>query len=124
MPVVPVSGLTGAGVEKLKDAIIKVHETWNRRISTGRINRWLTTTIEKTPPPAVSGWRIKIRYMTQAKARPPHFVIFGNQLDSLPTSYERFLVNGLRETFQLKGVPIRITKRMNQNPFDKGKKRS
>ncbi|MDB5593193.1 MAG: der [Hyphomicrobiales bacterium] len=124
MPVVPVSGLTGVGVEKLKDAIIKVHETWNRRISTGRINRWLTTTIEKTPPPAVSGWRIKIRYMTQAKARPPHFVIFGNQLDSLPTSYERFLINGLRETFQLKGVPIRITKRMNQNPFDKGKRRS
>ncbi|MDO9442664.1 MAG: ribosome biogenesis GTPase Der [Beijerinckiaceae bacterium] len=123
MPVVPVSGLTGAGVEKLKDAIIKVHETWNKRVSTGRINRWLSATIDKTPPPAVSGWRIKIRYMTQAKARPPHFVIFGNQLDSLPTSYERFLINGLRETFDLKGVPIRITKRMNQNPFDKGKRK-
>ncbi len=123
MPVVPVSGLTGAGVERFQQAIIGVHETWNRRISTGKLNRWLGAVIDKTPPPAVSGWRIKIRYMTQAKARPPHFVIFGNQLDSLPTSYERFLINGLRETFQLKGVPIRITKRMNQNPFEGRKRR-
>ena len=79
--------------------------------------------IEKTPPPAVSGWRIKIRYMTQAKARPPHFVIFGNQLDELPTSYERFLINGIRETFALKGVPIRITKRMPTNPYEGRKRR-
>jgi GTP-binding protein len=119
-PVVPVSGLTGRGVEKLMEAIFKVHETWNIRISTGRLNRWLGPVIEKTPPPAVSGWRIKIRYMTQPKARPPHFVIFGNQLDALPTSYERFLINGLRETFDLKGVPIRISKRNSKNPFDKG----
>jgi len=102
------------------EAIFKVHETWNIRISTGRLNRWLGPVIEKTPPPAVSGWRIKIRYMTQPKARPPHFVIFGNQLDALPTSYERFLINGLRETFDLKGVPIRISKRNSKNPFDKG----
>ena len=119
-PVVPVSGLTGRGVEKLMEAIFKVHETWNIRISTGRLNRWLGPVIEKTPPPAVSGWRIKIRYMTQPKARPPHFVMFGNQLDALPTSYERFLINGLRETFDLKGVPIRISKRNSKNPFDKG----
>jgi GTP-binding protein len=119
-PVVSVSGLTGRGVEKLMEAIFKVHETWNIRISTGRLNRWLGPVIEKTPPPAVSGWRIKIRYMTQPKARPPHFVIFGNQLDALPTSYERFLINGLRETFDLKGVPIRISKRNSKNPFDKG----
>lgn len=123
MPVVPVSGLTGQGVHKLQAAIIAVHETWNRRVSTGKLNRWLATVLEKTPPPAVSGWRIKIRYMTQPKARPPHFVIFGNQLDELPTSYERFLLNGLRETFGLKGVPMRITKRMTSNPYDKGKKR-
>jgi GTP-binding protein len=122
MPVVPVSGLTGQGLHKFQAAIIRVHETWNRRISTGKLNRWLSAVIEKTPPPAVSGWRIKIRYMTQAKARPPHFVIFGNQLDELPTSYERFLINGLRETFDLKGVPIRITKRMPKNPYE-GKKR-
>lgn len=119
-PVVPVSGLTGRGIEKLMEAIFKVHETWNIRISTGRLNRWLGPVIEKTPPPAVSGWRIKIRYMTQPKARPPHFVMFGNQLDALPTSYERFLINGLRETFDLKGVPIRISKRNSKNPFDKG----
>lgn len=122
MPVVPVSGLTGQGLQKFVAAIIRVHETWNRRISTGKLNRWLSGVIDKTPPPAVSGWRIKIRYMTQAKARPPHFVIFGNQLDELPTSYERFLINGLRETFDLKGVPIRITKRMPKNPYE-GKKR-
>jgi GTP-binding protein len=119
-PVIPVSGLTGAGLHKLMESIIRVHEIWNVRISTGRLNRWLSPVIEKTPPPAVSGWRIKIRYMTQIKARPPHFVIFGNQLDALPTSYERFLINGLRETFGLKGVPIRLTKRNSKNPFDKG----
>ena len=116
-PVVPVAGLTGTGVDKLMEAIFKVHEVWNIRISTGRLNRWLEPVIEKTPPPAVSGFRIKIRYMTQPKARPPFFVIFGNQLDALPTSYERFLANGLRETFGLHGVPIRISKKGSKNPF-------
>jgi GTP-binding protein len=123
MAVVPVSGLTGQGLVKFLAAIIRVHETWNRRISTGKLNRWLGAVIEKTPPPAVSGWRIKIRYMTQPKARPPHFVIFGNQLDELPTSYERFLINGLRDTFDLKGVPIRISKRMPKNPYEGRKRR-
>ncbi len=117
VPVVPVSGLTGVGIPKLMEAINRVHETWNKRISTGRLNRWLQTTVDNTPPPAVSGWRIKIRYMTQPKARPPQFVIFGNQLDALPTSYERFLINGIRETFELPGVPIRISKRTTKNPF-------
>jgi GTP-binding protein len=123
MAVVPVSGLTGQGLIKFQAAIIRVHETWNRRVSTGKLNRWLGAVIEKTPPPAVSGWRIKIRYMTQPKARPPHFVIFGNQLDELPTSYERFLINGLRDTFDLKGVPIRISKRMPKNPSEGRKRR-
>lgn len=123
MPVIPVSGLTGVGVPKLMEAILRVHEIWNRRISTGRVNRWLEGVLEKTPPPAVSGRRIKIRYMTQPKARPPSFVIFGNQLDNLPTSYERFLINGIRETFDLPGVPIRITKRTSKNPYEqKGRK--
>ncbi len=120
MPVVPVSGLTGTGIEKLMQAILKVHETWNKRISTGKLNRWLKPVIDATPPPAVSGWRIKIRYMTQAKARPPHFVVFGNQLDELPQSYVRFLVNGLRSTFDLAGVPIRVTLKRGKNPFDGG----
>ena len=81
-PVVPVCGLTGAGIDKLMDAIIRTHEVWNKRIATGKLNRWLAATIDRTPPPAVSGRRIKIRYMTQPKARPPTFVLFGNQLDA------------------------------------------
>lgn len=120
--VVPVSGLEGTGIDKLMQAILRTHETWNKRISTGRINRWLEGAVEQTPPPAVSGRRIKIRYMTQPKARPPYFVIFGNQLDSLPVSYERFLINGLRETFDLPGVPIRISKRTTSNPYEKRKR--
>ncbi len=119
MPVVPVSGLTGVGIPKFMEAILRVNEVWNKRISTGRLNRWLGAVIEKTPPPAVSGRRIKIRYMTQPKARPPSFVVFGNQLDNLPTSYERFLINGIRETFDLPGVPIRISKRTSKNPYEK-----
>ena len=105
------SGATGFGLDELMRAIISAHEVWNRRISTARLNRWLLSAIEETPPPAVSGRRIKIRYITQAKSRPPHFVLFGNQLDELPTSYERFLINGLRKTFDLPGVPIRISKK-------------
>ena len=116
-PIVPVCGLTGVGIEKLMDAIIRTHEVWNKRIATGKLNRWLAATIDRTPPPAVSGRRIKIRYMTQPKARPPTFVLFGNQLDHLPTSYERYLIHGLRETFDLPGVPVRISKRQSKNPF-------
>jgi GTP-binding protein len=123
-PVVPVSGRTGEGLEGLLRAIVKVHETWNRRISTSRLNRWLEDATQRTPPPAVSGRRIRLRFMTQPKARPPHFVIFGNQLDSLPKSYERFLINGLRETFDLPGVPLRISKRTGENPYStKGKRK-
>ena len=117
MPLVPVSGLTGVGVDKLLEAAMRVEALWNLRISTGRLNRWLAATLERTPPPAVSGRRIKIRFMTQPKARPPHFVIFGNQLTGLPTSYERFLINGLREMFKRPGIPIRITQRQSKNPF-------
>jgi GTP-binding protein len=121
-PVVPVSGATGQGLVRLMEAIVSVHEVWNRRIATARLNRWLLQAVEETPPPAVSGRRIKIRYMTQAKSRPPHFVLFGNQLEELPTSYERFLINGLRKTFDLPGVPIRISRRAGENPYA-GKKR-
>jgi GTP-binding protein len=118
-PVIAVSGTAGEGIDRLMGAVIQVHEVWNKRIATGKLNRWLAATIAETPPPAVSGRRIKIRYMTQPKARPPHFVLFGNQLDELPTSYERFLVNGLREAFDLPGVPIRISKRQGDNPYRK-----
>ncbi len=121
-PVIPVSGATGEGLDELMRAVIAVHETWNKRISTARLNRWLINTIEQNPPPAVSGRRIKIRYMTQPKSRPPHFVLFGNQLDELPTSYERFLINGLRKTFDFPGVPLRISRKTADNPYE-GKKR-
>ncbi|MBZ6076891.1 ribosome biogenesis GTPase Der [Microvirga puerhi] len=121
-PVVPLSGLAGNGIDALMKAIVQVYETWNRRIATARLNQWLSEALEANPPPAVSGRRIKIRYMTQVKARPPHFAIFGNQLDALPKSYTRYLVNGIREAFELPGVPIRMSLRMGQNPFDKGRK--
>jgi GTP-binding protein len=117
-PVVAVSGATGTGLAGLMEAVIRIHGVWNKRIATGRLNRWLTAALEQTPPPAVSGRRIKIRYMTQLRARPPYFVIFGNQLDALPTSYERFLVNGLRQTFDLPGVPIRLSRRTSDNPYE------
>ena len=123
VPVVPVSGRTGFGLDKLLEASFRVAETWNRRLSTARLNRWLSATLDANPPPAVSGRRIKIRYMTQAKARPPTFVLFGNQLSGLPRSYQRYLVNGLREAMDLPGIPIRLILRQGDNPYDKNRKR-
>jgi GTPase len=120
-PVVPLSGLSGQGIDRLMEAVMNTHSVWNRHISTSRINRWLEGVKSNHPPPAVSGRRIKLRYMTQPKARPPHFALFGNQLDSLPESYKRYLVNSIRETFDLPGVPIRLTVRTSENPFDKKK---
>ena len=120
--VIPLSGLTGAHVDKLLEAVIATHEIWNTRISTGRLNRWLAPVIESTPPPASAGRRVKIRYMTQPKARPPLFVLFGNSVDKIPESYKRFLANGLRETFSLFGVPIRLSMRGgSENPYAKKK---
>lgn len=122
-PVVPVSGLNGHGLERMLQAIVDVHEVWNRRIATSRLNRWLEDAISRSPPPAVSGRRIKIRYITQPKARPPYFALFGNQLNALPASYLRYLSSGLREVFDLPGVPIRLSRRTGDNPFAKKKKR-
>ena len=121
-PVVPLSGLAGSGIDPLMKAILGVYETWNRRISTAKLNQWLGEATGANPPPAVSGRRIKIRYMTQVKSRPPHFAVFGNQLDALPKSYTRYLVNGLREAFELPGTPIRMSLRTGQNPYDKERK--
>ena len=122
--VIPVSGLTGSHVDKLMEAIIATDAIWNMRISTGRLNRWLQPVVDETPPPAVSGRRVKIRYMTQPKARPPFFVLFGNSVASIPESYKRYLVNGLRETFGLFGVPIRLSLRSGgENPYAGKKKR-
>ncbi len=120
LQLVPLSGLAGQGLDKLMDACVRAYDLWNTRISTGRLNRWLSALIEHHPPPAVSGRRLKIRYMTQAKTRPPFFVLFGSRPEAMPESYMRYLVNGLRETFEMPGVPIRIQMRTSgDNPYDK-----
>jgi len=121
-PVVPLSGLAGSGIDPLMRSVTETYAVWNRRIPTAKLNQWLGDALAANPPPAVSGRRIKIRYMTQVKARPPQFAIFGNQLDALPKSYTRYLVNGLREAFDLPGVPIRVALRMGENPYDKRRK--
>jgi GTP-binding protein len=120
-PLVPLSGLAGEGLDKLMQAVARAYEVWNRRVPTAKLNQWLEGALAANPPPAVSGRRIKIRYMTEVKARPPTFALFGNQLDALPKSYTRYLVNGLREAFDLPGVPIRVALRAGKNPFDKGR---
>lgn len=118
---VTLSGLNGQGLDRLMDACVKAYDLWNTRVSTGRLNRWLTGLLEHHPPPAVSGRRLKIRYMTQAKTRPPMFVLFGSRPEAMPESYLRYLVNGLRDTFDMPGVPIRIQMRSGgDNPYDKG----
>ncbi len=115
--IVPVSGLTGQGIDALMQACVKASEVWSKRVSTGQINRWLEQVLASHPPPAVSGRRIKIRYATQVKARPPLFAVFGNQLDALPDSYVRYMINSLRETFDLPGTPIRLSLRNSDNPY-------
>ncbi len=120
---VPVSGLTGSGLDKLMQAVVDTHRTWNRRISTARLNRWLETMQVQHPPPAVSGRRLRLKYMTQIKARPPGFVISCTRPDALPASYTRYLINGLRQDFDLPGVPLRISYRKGDNPFASKKKR-
>ncbi|RLQ87409.1 ribosome biogenesis GTPase Der [Notoacmeibacter ruber] len=114
---VPVSAETERGLDKLFDAIFRTHRTWNMRISTGRLNRWLEGIVAHHPPPAVSGRRLKIRYITQAKTRPPGFVLSVSRPDALPESYQRYLINGLRDTFGMEGVPIRLNLRTTDNPF-------
>ena len=121
---VPVSAETGRGLDKLMEAVIRTHKVWNSRISTGRLNRWLEYVTGKNPPPAVSGRRLKIRYITQAKTRPPGFVLQVSRPEAMPQSYIRYLVNSLRETFDMPGVPIRTALRTSDNPFaNRAKKR-
>ncbi|MGR3323134.1 MAG: ribosome biogenesis GTPase Der [Pseudooceanicola sp.] len=124
-PLVTVSARTGRGLDRLHKAITEAHAVWNRRVSTGRLNRWLTGMLEQHPPPAPQGRRIRLRYMTQAKTRPPGFVVMCSHPDKVPASYTRYLVNGLREDFDMPGTPIRLTMRGqgDQNPY-KGRKKS
>ncbi|MFG1461384.1 ribosome biogenesis GTPase Der [Xanthobacter sp. DSM 24535] len=117
VPIIPISGLTGRGLDRLVEAIAETYRVWNIRIPTNPLNRFLQQATDTHPPPAVSGKRLKIRYMTQAKARPPSFVIFCSRTDAVPESYLRYLSNSLREAFSLPGVPIRITLREKANPY-------
>ncbi|MBD8065093.1 ribosome biogenesis GTPase Der [Devosia sp. PTR5] len=117
IPLVTLSGLTGRNIDRLMEAIFAVERSWNAHVSTSRLNRWLAGMIEGHPPPAVSGRRLKLRYMTQAKTRPPSFIVFASRPDALPTSYQRYLVNGLREAFDMPGTPIRLWVRGGKNPY-------
>ena len=117
VPIVKLSALNGDGVNSLMPAIIKVFAIWNKRLSTGPLNRWLKDVIERHPPPLSRGRRIKLRYITQVKARPPTFLIFTNSPSGLPKAYHSFLINGLRKQFGLKSVPIRLNFRRSKNPF-------
>lgn len=119
MPVVALSGMHGDNLDKLMKAVVDTYAVWNKRVSTAVINRFLERALSMNPPPAVSGARIKLRYMTQAKARPPTFVLFGTRTDALPESYMRYLVNSVRDAFEMPGVPIRFTFREPENPFKK-----
>ncbi|RJL13975.1 ribosome biogenesis GTPase Der [Paracoccus siganidrum] len=107
-PLVTVSARTGKGLDRLHAAILKAHEVWNRRISTAKLNRWLEAMTESHPPPAPGGRRIRLRYMTQVKTRPPAFIVKATHTDKLPDSYQRYLVNGLRADFDMPGTPIRL----------------
>jgi GTP-binding protein len=116
-PIVGVSALTGEGMERVMPTAFEAERVWNLRVSTNAVNRFLEDALARHPPPAVHGRRIRIRYMTQAKARPPTFVLFGNQLKALPDSYLRYLVNGMRAAFAMPGTPIRLNLRENKNPY-------
>ena len=118
VPTITISALSGKGLDKLMDAVIQTHKVWNKRMTTSKINRWLEDALEQHPPPALDrGRRIRIRYATQVKARPPTFVLFTSKPDQLPDSYIRYLTNSLREAFDLPGVPIRIHLRAGKNPY-------
>ncbi|MDA8052255.1 MAG: ribosome biogenesis GTPase Der [Rhodospirillales bacterium] len=115
--VLPLSALTGVGMTAFLPAVAEAAEVWNRRIPTGSLNRWLTQALARHPPPIIGGRRVNLRYITEAKARPPSFVVFGSRAEAAPEEYRRYLVNGLRESFALPGTPIRLTFRNTENPF-------
>jgi GTP-binding protein len=117
IPVVTLSALTGQGVEKLLPAVRQAHVVWNTRVGTGELNRWFEGALERHQAPLVQGRRLKLRYMTQAKARPPTFIVFGTRAEQTPEDYQRYLVNSLRESFSLPGTPIRLQFRGTKNPY-------
>jgi GTP-binding protein len=123
VPLVTISGLQGRNIDRLMAAVFRIERAWNTHISTAKLNRWLGAVVEKHPPPAVSGRRLKLRYMTQAKMRPPSFIIFASRSDAMPTSYLRYLMNSMRETFDMPGTPIRLWLRSGKNPYAKAEGR-
>ncbi|TAH68389.1 MAG: ribosome biogenesis GTPase Der [Rhodopseudomonas palustris] len=123
VPIVAMSGLMGEGIERLMKAIEEAYTIWNRRIPTAALNRWFEQAVQTNPPPAVSGRRLKLNYITQTKARPPSFVVFCSRADAVPESYLRYLINSLRSGFELPGTPVRITLREKANPFAHKRKR-
>ena len=119
VPLLAVSAVTGKGLDELIRAAFSIRDSWSKRVSTGQLNRWFDSALAANPPPAPGGKRIKLRYITQAKTRPPGFVLFGTRLDLLPTSYQRYLVNGIRRELGFEAVPVRLTLRSPKNPFQR-----
>ena len=117
VPLLTVSGKTGKGIDQLLTAAFEVRDNWSRRVTTGELNRWFERAVEQNPPPAPGGKRIKLRYITQVKSRPPSFVVFGTRVDQLPMSYQRYLLNSMRRELDLGPVPLRMTMRAPKNPF-------
>jgi len=118
VPLLTVSAATGKGIDQLIAAAFETRDAWSRRVGTGELNRWFERAIEANPPPAPGGKRIKLRYLTQAKTRPPGFVLFGTRVDQLPMSYQRYLINGIRRELGFGAVPVRLMLRAPKNPFD------
>ena len=114
---VPVSGLTGFGLDAMMRGVLAAGEVWNRRVSTAHLNRWLAVVQERHPPPLIAGRRLRLRYMTQVNTRPPSFALFASKPAELPASYRRYLVNALRQEFDLPGTPIRMMLRKGKNPY-------
>jgi GTP-binding protein len=119
LPLFAVSAKTGKGLDQMLAGAFEIRDAWSKRVSTSALNRWFDDALEANPPPAPGGKRIKLRYITQAGTRPPRFVIFGSRLDLLPTSYERYLVNGIRAKLGFDAVPVRVTLKTNKNPYAK-----
>ena len=119
LPVLAVSAKTGKGLDAMIGAAFELREAWSKRVSTGTLNRWFDRALSANPPPAPGGKRIKLRYITQAKTRPPGFVLFGTRLELLPMSYQRYLMNGIRRELGFEAVPVRLTLRSAKNPFAK-----
>jgi len=121
VPLLTVSGKTGKGIDQLLGAAFEIRDSWSRRVTTGELNRWFEKAVDTNPPPAPGGRRIKLRYITQVKTRPPTFVVFGTRVDQLPESYRRYLLNSMRRDLKLGPVPLRMTMRAPKNPYDANK---